>query len=193
MKAGGQVRKPYGSKAILASVAAALGVVLLGAPSSSQTGSSAASNEQLGHLRYEKFMDSKWTVTHSGDLLSGTNFFLHQLRTPASAEKVDIVATVTIQYRMRGRGDQGFVHLGFVRPGAETERSLDPRRYSYGSTPGGRSDTKTFVFTKQGVQAGGKLYLFAAGTGVEDGPDHGVSAKARGRKTTVVIEMWPAD
>lgn len=160
---------------------------------SSQPAPTAPSGEELGHVRFEqaKKFSGRWQTSFGSDTRTRAILFQEEVKTPTSADEVDIVATVTIDYRLTS-SDKGDIRFDFTPVGQDTELSFDPGPYPLSGTEGAL-DTRTFVWSERGVPAAGETYSFQLETGARDGRDAGQSAAGSGSKVSVVIEMWPAD
>lgn len=171
--------------------AALVGVAVAAGGALSQPAPTAPTGEELGHVRYEKAtkLDRRWRASVGADVSSRAILFQKDLATPSSANKVDVVATVTIDYRLSG-SDRGDLRFDMSPADGSKEGTLGPGPFRLSGT-NGEVETRTFVWSKRGVAADGKKYTFQLETGVRDGHDHNDSAASSGRQVSVVIEMWP--
>jgi hypothetical protein len=177
---------------ILLAIVTGSGLVAGGA--SSQPAPRALSGEELGHVRYEeaKKWPEPWRATDSSDARTRAILFQKKIAAPRSTDKVDIVATVTIDYRLTST-DRGDIRFDFLPAGQDREVSLRPGAFPLSGT-NNRLETRTFVWSRRGVPADGKdYYSFQLEIGARDGRDRGSSAAASGNRVSVVVEMWPAD
>jgi hypothetical protein len=178
---------------IVVTLAGLAAIASIGGNALSQTAPTAPSGEELGHVRYEKAkkLVEPWRAADGSDVSRRAILFQKDLATPMSAEDVDIVATVTIDYRLSDT-DTGDIRFDFSPADGGDEIALKPGSFPLSGT-NGDLQTRTFVWSKRGVAANGQNYSFQLETGVRDANDRRNSAASSGRRFSVVIEMWPAD
>ena len=169
------------------------GLAALAGSAHSQPAPTAPSGEELGHVRYEQARERNepWRARDGSDDTTRAILFQKDLATPNSTEQVDIVATVTIDYRLSST-DRGNIRFGFFRVGGGGGGAFDPGSFPVRGTSNDLQ-TGTFVWSERGVPANGQEYTFQLEAGVRDGHDRGNNARGSGSRISVVIEMWPAE
>jgi hypothetical protein len=152
-----------------------------------------APSETLGHARVERRINFRpsWEAESGSDFSNVATLISRSLKTPSSAEAVDVVVTVTLLYRVSKKDS---VAVGAtLRPGGGGGAGdrLNGGLFTLRS-PSGRSTSTTLMWVGRDVPAGGKPYLFSLSAHALDGNDPGKGSLAMGRKLTYVVEMWPA-
>lgn len=156
----------------------------------------AGSQTPPAHVRYEKArtFSPRWRAHSGSDFQTRVILFQDDVTTPASADRVDVVVTATLDLRT-SRGDEGDVRMGLTRAGTSGAGAprLRPGRFPCASPSPAADTTCTFTWIAKKVEGAGASYTFQLETGVHDGSDRGTSARSSGSKMTVVIDILPAD
>lgn len=165
----------------------ALGVVLAVAGLSAAIAGSTL--ETTGVVRVERAIVNAWHFGCHGDACQGgpSPFEPISVTSPASETTVDVVVSVTMDYETTP-GDFGLVRMRYRQSGSP---AVDMRPGDFVLDSGGRFTTTTLSWIAKDVPASGAEYEFRllALPRLDSGDDH---FHFRGRRFTVVIEMWSA-
>lgn len=172
-------------------IAAGLLALALGAAPSAAVAPSRADGDR--HRRVERTFrfDEPWTAACSGDACAAVEVFRLPVETPPGAEAVDVTMTVTFDYKTGpGPNDAGVVGAEHAPAARGPYRSLGPR---WPLAPSRWGATATLVWQKHGLDAGGKRHFFVMAVASRERGDTVENENAvRGRRVTVVVEMWPS-
>lgn len=172
-------------------VAAVVGLALLMGPLPPPD-TSPASTAGARHRRIERTFryDGKWEASCDLDRCAVIELFKIPVRSPRAVEEIDVTMTVTLDYRTGPEAtDRGHVSAAYsLRPRGRTTR-IGPR---WPIAPAASPATTTLLWQKRGLEAIGQRYWFTlAVASRESGADENQNF-VRGRRVTVVIEMWSA-
>lgn len=171
-------------------VACGLALALGAAPSSAVAPSRP---DGAHHRRVERTFrfDEPWTAACSGDACAAVEVFRLPVETPAGVASIDVTVTVTFDYRTGpGPDDAGVVGAEHAPAARGPYRSLGP---SWPLAPAPRRAASTIVWQKHGLDANGKRHFFVLAVASRERGDAVENENfVRGRRVTVVVEMWPA-
>ena len=171
-------------------VAITVGLALLGSVPSGAVES--LSGDQIGHRRVEKTLrfSDQWEASCDFDACSVVEIFKIPVKTPESTDEVDVTMTVTFDYETGPEpGDSGRASAEYSRRRRGRHFRINPS-WSLGPAPS--LDSKTLVWQKHRLDASGQRYFFTMAVASREGGADNNQNFIRGRRLTVVIEMWPA-
>jgi hypothetical protein len=165
-------------------VLVALGIGSVPAASQAPIGSG-----RIGHRRVERtFIFSEgWESSCEGDSCGISILFQVPVRTPRTTPRVDVTMTATFDYRT-GPGPTDYAEAG---AGFSNGRRGFRLRPGWPLGPAPQRTSTTLVWQRRDVPAAGRRYRFQMSVPSREGGT-GNRNFVRGRRATVVVEMWPA-
>ncbi|HEX8100046.1 MAG TPA: hypothetical protein VF660_07590 [Actinomycetota bacterium] len=116
---------------------------------------------------------------------------LVRVTTPSDVQKVDVVATLSLDYKTSS-GDWGQVEAFFRdTAGAGDFVALNPGSFPVVSPSSDLFTSTTLVWTKRAVPAAGRKYEFQIRINPRDG-DSDAEVTVQGTKLSFVLETWKA-
>lgn len=173
-----------------------IAIVLVGAvvaPVRSQPAPSPASSEDLGHVRVERtfFFRKAWNSYLSGDAITIANLYREAIATPVSVDAVDVTVTATLDVSAR-RGDAASIWATLTGEESASVDVIDPGFMRFAPPRKRGLSSTSITWAAVDLPAAGRTYDFAVQAQADDGPDSDRGASVRGKRLTVIIEMWPA-
>jgi len=170
---------------ILVVSAAIASAALVAAPALSQTPS------EPGHVRIERsvVLDEPWRSTAGG----GVQIYSVSTALPPGAAEYDVVVSATVELRTTSTDHAEVSATYHVESGAPHPPGLlPPQSFRFMSPAPGRTSTCTALWSVT-LAATDDPVTFAIQARAIDGPDRGDTAKASGKKLTLVIDILPSD
>lgn len=170
---------------ILVVTAAICSAALLAVPALSQTPS------EPRHIRIERsvVLDEPWRSTAGG----GGDIYSVSTALPSGAAEYDVVVTATLDLRTTSTDHAAISASYHVQNGApHLPELLSPQDFRFMSAAPGRTSATTALWSAT-LAATDDPVTFAIQARVVDGPDRGDTARASGKKLTLVIDILPSD
>lgn len=174
---------------LLPAIMIALALVVGSLPSAAE---GPLSSDRIGHRRVERTLrlSDGWSASCDFDVCGSVEVFKIPVRTPPSTDEVDVTMTVTFDY------ETGPEAMDSGRASAEFARRRRGRHFRMGPSwplgPAPSPTTATLVWQKHGLESHSRRYFFTMAVASREGGVDNNQNFVRGRRLTVVIEMWPA-
>lgn len=151
-------------------------------------------SRRLGHVRIERTFrfDPQWEASCEHGSCGIPEIVSLRLRTPASAEHVDIVASVTLDYTTGPGADDFVTAQAFLsRQGDRPFNAMAPRKFPLTSPSRSARSSSTLTWVERQLAARSRTYVFEIDVSPRDGDGDEVVV-ASGTRVTVVLDIWPA-
>lgn len=144
-------------------------------------------------VRVEKATSEGWSSQINSAGQYNFRIIGGEVATPASVDAVDVVLTVSFDYRT-SKGDYGEIDANFRQLGDEGSEvfSLKPSSLGLVDSPSAKQRTSTtLMFIQRNVPGSGRTYEFTVDGAVRDGDLNG-RALMSGGSASLVIDVRPA-